>query len=98
MTGEGLINTAPEIPSDRDREKKEDKDKTARYIFTSQDFGKILIISTGTVSSLTLMLLIRREIFKLFGMSETSSNYQLGMATPVLNNTSGDITTSLYNS
>ena len=91
------VNTAPEITPDRDREKKEGIDKTARYIFTSQDFGKILI-STRTVSSLTLMLLIGREIFKLFRMSETSGNYQLGMATPVLNNTSGDITKSLYNS
>ena len=59
---------------------------------------KILVILAGTVLSLTLLLLIAREIFKLFRMSETSDNYQLGMATPVVNNTSGDITTSLYNS
>ncbi|XP_078341582.1 uncharacterized protein LOC111108075 isoform X3 [Crassostrea virginica] len=92
------INAAPEITPDGDKEKKEDINKTARYIFTSQHFGKILIISSGTVTSLTLMLLIGREIFKLYRISETSGNYQLGMATPVVNNTSGDITTSLNNS
>ena len=46
--------------------------------------------------SLTLLLLIGREIFKLFRMSETSGNSHAAMDTPVVNNSSGDIAESLY--
>ena len=82
-----------ERKAERDTDKK-DINTITRYML----YIKIIVILAGTVLSLTLLLLIAREIFKLFRMSETSDNYQLGMATPVVNNTSGDITTFLYNS
>ena len=89
----GTTNTTFERKAERDTDKK-DINTITRYMH----YIKIIVILAGTVLSLTLLLLIAREIFKLFRMSETSDNYQLGMATPVVNNTSGDITTSLYNS
>ena len=86
-------NTTPEKKAERDTDKK-DINTITRYM----RYIKILVILVGTVSSLTLLLLIVREMFKLFQMSETSGNYSVAMDTPVENNTSGDITTSLYNS
>ena len=59
---------------------------------------KILVILIGTLSSLTLTVLISREFFKLLQMSETSGNYHDSMDAPVVNYTSGGITDSLYNS
>ena len=52
----------------------------------------------GTVLSITLMLLIAREIFKVVRKSETSGNYHVAMVTPVVNNTSDDTSESIYNS
>ena len=89
----GTTNTTFERKAERDTDKK-DINTITRYMH----YIKIIVILAGTVLSLTLLLLIAREIYKLFRMSETSDNYQSGMATPVVNNTSGDITTSLYNS
>ena len=83
----GTTNTTQE----RDTDKK-DGDTITRYIH----YIKILVILVGTVLSLTLLLLIGREIFKLFRMSETSGNSHAAMDTPVVNNSFGDITESLY--
>ena len=71
---------------------KKDINMITRYIH----YIKILVILAGTVLSLTLLLLIGREIFKLFRMSETSGNSHAAMDTPVVNNSFGDITESLY--
>ena len=38
-------------------------------------YEHILVILIGTVSSLTLLLLIGREMYKLFRMPETSGNH-----------------------
>nr|XP_022302713.1 multiple epidermal growth factor-like domains protein 10 [Crassostrea virginica] len=86
-------NTTQERKTERGTDKKDIKTIT-RYMY----YIKILVILAGTVLSLTLLFLIAREIFKLFRMSETSGNYHYAMDAPVMNNTSGDITESLYNS
>ena len=79
--------------------KKRDTDKKDRNTITRyMHYIKILVILVGTMFSLTLLLLIVREIFKLFRMSETSGNSHAAMDTPVVNNSSGDIAESLYNS
>ena len=78
---------------ERDTDKK-DRNTITRYMH----YIKILVILVGTVSSLTLLLLIGREMFKLFRMSETWGNYHAAMVIPVVNNTFGEITESLYNS
>ena len=76
--------------------KKRDTDKKDRNTITRyMHYIKILVILVGTVFSLTLLLLIVREIFKLIRMSETSGNSHAATDTPVLNNTSGDIAESL---
>ena len=89
----GTITTTPERKAERDTDMK-NKNTITRYM----RYIKILVILAGTVLSLTLLLLIVREIFKLFRMSETSGNSHAAMDTTVVNNTSGDITESLYNS
>ena len=75
----------------RDTDKK-DINTITRYIH----YIRILVILAGTVLSLTMLLFIVREIFKLFQMSETSGNSHAAMDTPVVNNTFGDIAESLY--
>ena len=89
----GTTNTTLERKDERDTDKK-DRNTITRYIH----YIKILVILVGTVSSLTLLLIIGREMFKLFRMSETWGNYHVAMVIPVVNNTFGDITESLYNS
>ena len=89
----GTSNTTLERKDERDTDKK-DRNTITRYIH----YIKILVILVGTVSSLTLLLIIGREMFKLFRMSETWGNYHVAMVIPVVNNTFGDITESLYNS
>ena len=89
----GTTKITPERKDERDTDKK-DINTITRYMH----YIKILVILAGTVLSITLLLLIAREIFKLFRMSETSGNYHASMDAHVENNTSGDITESLYNS
>ena len=89
----GTTNKTQERKTERDTDKKDINTITGHI-----NFEKILVMLTDTVSSLTLLFLIAREIFKLFRMSETSGNYHYAMDAPVMNNTSGDITESLYNS
>ena len=89
----GTTNKTQERKTERDRDKK-DINTIIRY----RHYIKILVILAGTVLSLTLLLLIAREIFKLLQMSETSGDYQASMDAYVVNYTSGDITESLYNS
>ncbi|XP_078340435.1 uncharacterized protein LOC144627373 isoform X3 [Crassostrea virginica] len=84
-------NTTSDIKTEREIDKK-NISATAGYIFISEHFEKILVILAGTVSSLILMMFIAREIYKLLRMSETCSNYQLTMVTPVVNTTSDDTT------
>ena len=90
-------NTTPDRKTERDTDKK-NISATTGYIFISEHFEKILVILAGTVSSLILFMFIAREIYKLFRMSETCSNYQLTMVTPVVNTTSDDTTEFLDNS
>lgn len=90
-------NTNPDRQTERDIDKK-NISATTGYIFISEHFEKILVILAGTVSSLILLLFIAREIYKLFRMSETCSNYQFTMVTPVVNTTSDDTTEFLDNS
>lgn len=52
----------------------------------------------GLCLSITLILLIGREIFKVVRKSETSGNYHVAMVTPAVNNTSDDTSESIYNS
>ena len=52
-------------------------DKDINTIIRYMHYIKILVILFGTVLSLTLMLLIAREIFKLFRMSETNVEYHV---------------------
>ena len=89
----GTTNTTPERNAERDTDKKDINTITGHI-----NFEKFLVMLAGTVSSLTLLLLIARKIFKLFRMSETIGSKNVVMAKPVVNNTSGDITESLYNS
>ena len=87
--------------TNKTQERKTERDKDAKDINTItiyMHYIKILVILAGMVSSITLLLLIAREIFKLFRMSETSGNYHYAMDAPVMNYTSGDITESLYKS
>ena len=94
-----FIDTTNTIP-ERDVDKK-DKSTAIGKIFKSIHYGKILVILVGTVLSITLMLLIGREMFKLVQRSETSRNYHVAMVTPVVNivnNTSDDTSESIYNS
>lgn len=70
-------NTTPE----RDINKK-DKSAAIGKIFKSIHHEKILVIQVGTVSSLYLLLLTGREIFKIFRKSETRGNYHAGRITP----------------
>lgn len=86
-------NTIPE----RDMDKK-DKSTAIWKIFKSIHYGNILVILFGTVLSITLMLLIAREFFKVVRKSETSGNYHFAMVTPVVNNTSDDTSETIYNS
>ena len=89
----GTTNKTQERETERDRDKK-DINTIIRYMH----YIKILVILAGTVLSLTQLLLIAREIFKLLQMSETSGDYHASMDAHVVNYTSGDITESLYNS
>lgn len=91
-----FIDTTNTIP-ERDMDKK-DKSTAMGKIFKSINYGKILVILVGTVLSITLMLLIGREMFKLVQRSETSGNYHDAMVNPVVNNTSDDTTESIYHS
>ena len=85
------MQTPPRKKAERDTDR-QDINTITRYMH----YIKILVILVGTVSSLTLMLLIAREIIKLFLKSETSGNYNVAMDNPIVNNTSGDITVLLY--
>ena len=85
------MQTPPRKKAERDTDR-----KVINTITRYMHYIKILVILVGTVSSLTLMLLIAREIIKLFLKSETSGNYNVAMDTPIVNNTSGDITVLLY--
>nr|XP_022302176.1 uncharacterized protein LOC111110107 isoform X2 [Crassostrea virginica] len=87
----GTTNKTQERKTEKETNKK-DINTITKYIH----YIKILVILAGTVLSLTLLLLIAREIFKLFRMSETRGNSHAAMDTPVVNNTSGDIAESLY--
>nr|XP_022299304.1 uncharacterized protein LOC111108073 [Crassostrea virginica] len=87
----GTTNTTPERKAERDTDSKD-----IRTITGYLHFENILVILAGMASSLSLLLTIARTIFKLFRMSETSGNSHAAMDTPVVNNTSGDITESLY--
>ena len=89
----GTINTTLERKAERDTDTK-NKNTITRYMH----YIKILVILAGTVLSVTLLLLIAREMFKLFRISETSGNSHAAMDTSVVNNTSGDIAESLNNS
>ncbi|XP_078341860.1 uncharacterized protein LOC111110490 isoform X1 [Crassostrea virginica] len=89
----GTTNKIQERKTEKETDKK-DINTITRYMH----YIKILVILAGTVLSLTLLLLIVREIFKLFRMSETNGNYHDALDAPVMNNTSGDITESLYKS
>ena len=91
-----LIDTNNTIP-ERDMDKK-DKSTAIGKIFKSIHYGKFLVILFGTVLSITIMLLVAREFFKVVRKSETSGNYHVAMATPVVNNTSDDTSESIYNS
>ena len=73
---------------------KKDKSTAIGKIFKAIHYGEFLVILFGTVLSITLMLLIAREFFKVVRKSETSGIYHVSMVTPVVNNTSDDI----YNS
>ena len=77
-------------------QKRDTDKKDLNTITRNMHYIKILVILIGTVSSLTLLFLIAREIFKLFRMSETSGNSHAAIDTTVVNNTSDDIAESLY--
>ena len=82
-------NTTPE----RDMEKRTNVQQSERL---SNRF--IMEKMFVTVLSITLMLLIAREIFKVVRKSETSGNYHVAMVTPVVYNTSDDTSEFIYNS
>ncbi|XP_078309763.1 uncharacterized protein LOC111110107 [Crassostrea virginica] len=63
----GTTNTTQEMKAERDTDTKDISTITG-YIHVEQ----ILVLLAGTASTLTLLLLIAREMFKLFRMSETS--------------------------
>ena len=90
------IGTSTSSETETQRDKKMDMD--VRTITGYTHYGQILVILVGMVLSLAVLLLIAREMFKLFRKSETSGNYHVAMVAPVVNNTCDDITVSLYNS
>nr|XP_022299301.1 protein draper-like isoform X2 [Crassostrea virginica] len=82
-------NTIPE----RDMEKRTNVQQSERF---SNRF--IMEKMFWTVLSITLMLLIAREIFKVVRKSETIGNYHVAMVTPVVYNASDDTSEFIYNS